>query len=613
LLLLLLPAASATAQQVTSGDAGGAGGEGGQRPDSPPPPAKQKRVRTHPLSSRLSTEFELKPTDTVRGARVTVRGDDLPSDLENATLWLDDIDIGPPSSVDESGTSFSFVIPDSGQIGEKPSPIKARRYVLRLSEPIAPDTGKPPASVTLGVLRVVGEKLPPFRLDGVYPTIVYPDTRSLILTGSGFGGRLRDYSLMIDGVEVGLCPEGTPQCADTLVEGQDDCCKGPSARFVSDHQLEIRGAIDDKNQKAEWPFKGPRGGKLTGEHHVGIRSGDETAAKPVKVAFSSWTIFAVQATALAFTLLLFIGIVALVVTGGGTHKVGARVHRAFLLDTETDTYSLAKLQAFAWGATVLLAYAYLVLSRTLVQGRLDIVDVPQNLIHILTISLGTTVASLGISKFRGPKAAGGLQPSFGDLVSVGGVVSPERVFLLCWTGIAIGTFLLNVFMVDPMILGDLPVVPDGLLALSGVSAGGYLGGKLARGPGPVIDEVMLRQLPPLPVVPPVPAGAPAPAPPLAPAPAKWEVLVTGRYLGIDASFEVDGKPITRLLASSHEDRRAHVLTLEHRDDERFAKSLTLRLTELPPAWQNPSPNTKQTLTIANSDGQRATAEVTRDA
>jgi hypothetical protein len=87
-------------------------------------------------------------------------------------------------------------------------------------------------------------------------------------------------------------------------------------------------------------------------------------------------------------------------------------------------------------------------------------------------------------------------------------------------------------------------------------------------------------------------------------------LVTGRYLGVDASFEVDRKPITRLLASSHEDMRAEVLTHENRDDERFAKSLRLLLVDLPAAWQGEPPKIRRTLTIANSDGQRATAEVT---
>jgi hypothetical protein len=186
--------------------------------------------------------------------------------------------------------------------------------------------------------------------------------------------------------------------------------------------------------------------------------------------------------ALLFSSAVLAGLVVLAMVGGGRHRVGSRTFSwgAFLLDTETDTYSLGKVRAYAWTATALIGYSYLALSRTLVQGKLDRVDVPPNLTGILSISLGTAVASVGITKVRGPKASGALHPGFGDLIKVGGVVSPERAFFLLWTIVAIATFILNVLKVDPMVLSDLPTVPDSLLALSGISAGGWRAKHLAR-------------------------------------------------------------------------------------------------------------------------------------
>jgi hypothetical protein len=48
----------------------------------------------------------------------------------------------------------------------------------------------------------------------------------------------------------------------------------------------------------------------------------------------------------------------------------------------------------------------------------------------------------------------------------------------------------KIMALDPRVLKDLPEVPSSMLAISGTSALGYLGGKLARNPGPVVTETM---------------------------------------------------------------------------------------------------------------------------
>jgi hypothetical protein len=94
------------------------------------------------------------------------------------------------------------------------------------------------------------------------------------------------------------------------------------------------------------------------------------------------------------------------------------------------------------------------------------------------------------------------------------------------------------------------------------------------------------------------------------------LLITGRHLSVDASFEVDGKSIASLLhEAAHADRRAIVVTPEDDHGEQFAKSLKLVLDTLPASWSaalldvHTAPVMGE-LTIANGDGQRATGHVT---
>ena len=87
---------------------------------------------------------------------------------------------------------------------------------------------------------------------------------------------------------------------------------------------------------------------------------------------------------------------------------------------------------------------------------------------------------------------------------------------LVWTIIGAAGFFLAVANLDPRTIADLPDVPSSILTISGISAFGYLGGKLARDAGPVINEVIIGTGPDPEVVPPVsgstvPGSAPTPA------------------------------------------------------------------------------------------------------
>lgn len=161
---------------------------------------------------------------------------------------------------------------------------------------------------------------------------------------------------------------------------------------------------------------------------------------------------------------------------------------ALFLDSETDTFSLSKLQFYLWTAASLFGYSYLVLSRLFVQGA-EWPQVPENLPGVVGIGIATAVGAQVATNIRGPKGSGTERPGLGDFVMSGGVVAPDRVQMLVWTLLGVGIFVTAVAQQGPTEIKALYTVPSTLLVLSGISSAGYLGGKLARKPGPVIDEL----------------------------------------------------------------------------------------------------------------------------
>jgi len=162
---------------------------------------------------------------------------------------------------------------------------------------------------------------------------------------------------------------------------------------------------------------------------------------------------------------------------------------AFFLDKQTDTYSLSKFQLFAYFFVFVVGYLYVFLCRWLVQWRFEFPEVPGNFSGILAISAGTTLAAAGATAMRGSKGSGSVRPSFADFITTGGQVVPERFQLFVWTLVACLGFLALLVSQDPATIVGFPKFPDGLLYVMGLSAGGYLGGKLARAAGPVIRNI----------------------------------------------------------------------------------------------------------------------------
>jgi len=160
-----------------------------------------------------------------------------------------------------------------------------------------------------------------------------------------------------------------------------------------------------------------------------------------------------------------------------------------LLDEETNTYSLSRLQFYLWTFVAILSYFFLLFSRNLVQGKLEFIDIPSGLPGIVFISAATSFFAIGITETKGSKGSGFIKPRLSDFITAGGNVVPERFQFALWSIAGVLVYAFIVLFQNPGVIDKLPTIPDGFLQLSGVSSLGYLGGKLARTPGPVTSGI----------------------------------------------------------------------------------------------------------------------------
>jgi hypothetical protein len=276
---------------------------------------------------------------------------------------------------------------------------------------------------------------------------------------------------------------------------------------------------------------------------------------------------------------------------------------ALFLDRETATYSLSKFQFYIWTAASVMAYLYLAASRAYVQGVWTFISIPDNLPGIVFISGATGALAVVATNSRGPKGAGDVHPSLADFVCSGGVVAVERVQFLIWTVIGALMFLWLSLSQTPVDILELPKVPDSFLQLMGISSLGYLSGKFARKPGPIINDVSVKLLEKY--TPPKKNDKDTP-------PERTVTILTirGRILSPDADFKITYETKDKTTVAKEVPLTDHFAPLEVKvsetDDqtpklEKTAKKLDLIVDQPNLDWLNGA--TK--LLISNPDGQTA--------
>ncbi len=318
-------------------------------------------------------------------------------------------------------------------------------------------------------------------LTGITPAGAYPDgdAYTFWVDGEGFSPIGAENVLIIDGhaTQAELTPQPPEKVAGDANASTDTGADQRDSRDLSEpRQLWVKIAKLDDN--------------VRGKRQIQIRVGTQlSGARPIVLSWAArWTPQAVAAIAVGIIVLLLVVLIVRGLRSLGTNRPS--VLAALLL--ENGAYSLGKLQFYAWTLVAVLGYLFLAFARSLVQGHPDLPEVPGGLPGLVGISAGTGVLSAAIGAISSTKGPAGTKPSIADLIVTGGSVVVDRVQFLVWTFVSIVAFITVVSKAEPATIETLPVVPNGLLYLMGLSAGGYLGGKFLRRPVPDIQEVVGR-------------------------------------------------------------------------------------------------------------------------
>ena len=236
-----------------------------------------------------------------------------------------------------------------------------------------------------------------------------------------------------------------------------------------------------------------------------------------------------------------------------------------LADPRTKSYSLSKFQLLLWLAASVMAYSYLSVCQFLVQWRWVLPEVPDGLPALLGLATTTAALSIGATGLKGSKGAGAIGPTFGDFITNGGVFAPERLQFFLWTLIGAIGFVAATLSQDPATADSLAEIPQNFAPLMGASSLGYLAGKFARKPGPVLKAVR---------------------------PAADGIVIAGENLARAARVEINGEQIPSGQISPNSDQPG---------ETEFVTELTVRL-DKPPA---PPAGKENLLKVANPDGQCA--------
>ncbi len=344
----------------------------------------------------------------------------------------------------------------------------------------------------------------PVKISGVFPATVYPlDEQSgeggndskvrrykLNIQGDGFSVERCENQIALDGESRQVCWGN--DCGDNVIRGE-----------LTAEGIALSNLVFERDQLPE---------------KVGVRVGAEGSWSTAKVRLSWLPKGHTLRWSVGLSLGVLLVLIGLALGWIGRRRIGNEYFgfTRLFIDPETETYSLSRFQFFLWTAAAVFGYLHLLVCAWWVQNRFQFLDVPEGLPGIIMISAATTVTAQITQNTKGPKGAGDPAPRFGDLLSVGGVVVPERFQFLLWTLLGALIFVAMTVGADPGTINDLPVVPDRFLLLMGISSAGYLGGKMARNPGPVINQIA--------------AALPTPGAIL--------LQLSGRCLSSEATFEI---------------------------------------------------------------------------
>jgi hypothetical protein len=309
-----------------------------------------------------------------------------------------------------------------------------------------------------------------------------------------------------------------------------------------------------------------------------------------KVVFSSISEMGLRALAIVVSLVFAAIVLRMVWKGIGIYRIAGENYtplQSFFLDKETNSYSLSKFQLLAWTTVAVFGYIYLLFCQSLIQWNFTFPNIPSGWPTLLGVSAATTVTAVGITSSHGSKGAGQVSPSLADFITSGGMVMSSRFQFFVWTLVGCAGFLFLTLKNDPSSLTALPDVPSGFLYLMGISAAGYLGGKLVSLPGPVVKQLLVSSV--------VPAVAGT-------SPAQLVISLKGENLSKLATVKVDDKELR-----TDEFAIECITPQDQSPDPSFCIELKLTLKAADDYLDG-----QHTLVITNKDGQMAASNFPLD-
>jgi hypothetical protein len=458
--------------------------------------------------------------------------------------------------------SVDFIIPESTTLGKNSARIDIKENNI--------DTKRIALPKPLNIVGSLGNLSP--EINSISKLINFPEkdnTYSFSVIGKNFGTDLEnDNKLFLSDIknEDGNFIEGTNVKICWSGEDKKECQNHIKGEVVSNRELKFQGI--------------PK--RYAGELGVQIGIGENfsniypTFLSPVlKETPKKWSTYITLGLMIIIVLIQSASILKSARTNGKQSKDSFL--KNFFLESETNTLSLSRFQFYIWTFTAILSYLYLLFSRSLIQSKFEFIDIPSGLPGIVFISATTTFLSLGITSNKGSKGAGDIHSNWSDLITVGGVVAPERLQFLVWTILGSLVFLFITFFQNPETIQDLPQIPQGFLQLMGISSFGYLGGKIARKAGPVINEVTANHI------------------------GNTVVFdIRGGQLSQDAVFRIGSEPIA---SSDIDGTKPTIITPEDSNEPSLAKHLQFTLNSAVSTLIN---NLEQkNFQIINPDGQYA--------
>jgi hypothetical protein len=503
---------------------------------------------------------------TTRGQTVTVSGSNFPTQGLKIYLRTGKEKAGDKGTVVDAlagpeGKSFSFKIPAE--------PFETGRYLVYLDF----DSTELPVPGDLTVLPDAAAKV---QIDSVAPATVYPSDRDdgydFDISGTNLDKTPNKNSLEVVG--EGLQGVGTPE----------ECKAYAASKVFKNPCLSYEPGMETRRLSVKGFHPAYGRGPVDFQLRV---NGNLSEAK--SLTFSRFTASSVRFSAIIISLVFAAIVLGLVWKGIGIYRIDDKNYSpaaSFLLDKETNSYSLSKFQLLAWTAVAVFAYIFVFLCRLIIQWNFTFPAIPSGWPTLLGLSAATTVAAVGITSNRGSKAAGPILPSMADFISTGGLVASDRFQFFIWTLVGCAGFLALVLLQDPSACKDLPDVPSGFLYLMGISATGYLGGKLVRLPGPVVAKLLVSGVVPATTV----------------APASMTIDLQGENLSKDASLKVDDVALRPDQYSI-----VPVKSQDQAPDSSFCTELTLTLKDATAYVEG-----VHRLSLANKDGQMAESSFPAD-